>query len=278
MTRIIDFHTHPWLPADLAPATAGFIRDISPAVRDHGDRLSDPVYFADTLRAQGVERAVVLPEHCPRTSGNVRTDTVIDFCARVPDFLLPFASIDINTDADAPALLRHYLAVAPIRGLKLYPSYQFYYPNDPRLYPVYELCQRAGIPVLLHIGSSVIPGTRIRYCDPLYLDDVAVDFPDLTVVMAHGGRGFWYDVCAFLAVHKPNFYIDVAGLVPASLPSHYPDLGRLIHKMVFGSDWPAMPKSVEANIAALRNLGLPAEGLEMLLYRNAERILGLTRG
>jgi len=276
VSRIIDFHTHPYRPADLAPAMWQFVQQISPAVREHGNRLSDPHYFADALRAQGVERAVVLAEHCPQTSGTVRTESVIAWCAQEPDFLIPFASVDINSDPEPAALLKAYLDAAPIRGLKLYPSYQFYYPNDPRLYPVYDVCQAARIPVLLHIGSSVIPGTRIRYCDPVCLDDVAVDFPDLIVVMAHGGRGFWYDVCAFLAMHKPNFYIDVSGLVPASLRDHYPDLDRLAQKMVFGSDWPAMPKSVAANVEVIRSLGLPADALEMLLFRNAARILALS--
>ena len=275
MTRVIDFHTHPHRPADLTPAMWSFVQEESPTVRELGDRLADPHYFADLLRAQGIERAVVLAEHCPRTSGSVRTETVIDLCAQVPDFLMPFASVDINSDPDPAALLRGYLDVAPIRGLKLYPSYQFYYPNDPRLYPIYEICQSAKIPVLLHIGSSVVAGTRIKYCDPVCLDDVAVDFPDLTVVMAHGGRGFWYDVCAFLALHKPNFYIDVSGLIPGKLRELYPNLDRLAHKMVFGSDWPVMPKSVEANVSVIRALGLPTDALGDLLYRNAARILAI---
>jgi predicted TIM-barrel fold metal-dependent hydrolase len=130
--------------------------------------------------------------------------------------------------------------------------------------------------VLLHIGSSVIPGTRIKYCDPIHLDDVAVDFPGLAVVMAHGGRGLWYDHCAFLASHFANVYIDVTGLPPRDLPRHFRDLERLADKLIFGSDWPAMPKSVAHNVEALGELGLSAAALEKILYRNAARLLGLT--
>jgi uncharacterized protein len=274
--RIVDFHTHPYRPRDLAPATWQFMQGISPAIKQHGDRLAEPQYVADLLRSEGVVRAVVLPEHCPATSGNVRTETVLSLCASVPDFFLPFASVDINTDADPAGLLRHYID-AGVRGLKLYPSYQFYYPNDERLYPLYEQCQRARLPVLLHIGSSVIPGTRLKYCDPIYLDDVTVDFPELTVVMAHGGRGFWYDACAFLAAHKPNVYIDVAGLVPNRLCEHFPDLERLASKVVFGSDWPAMPKSVKFNCEQIAALGLSANALQHIFHDNASRILGLER-
>jgi predicted TIM-barrel fold metal-dependent hydrolase len=270
--RIIDFHTHPWRPDELAPATASFIRGISPAVKEHGDRLTDISYATSQLRAQGVHHAVLLPEHCPATSGNVRTETVLSLAARSDGFFIPFASVDPVSDADPAALLEKYVA-AGVRGLKLYPSYQFYYPNEPRVYPLYEICAAHDIPVLLHIGSSVIPGTRLKYCDPIHLDDVAVDFPNLSVVMAHGGRGYWYDACAFLASHFKNFYIDVAGLVPEKLRQHFPDLDRLARKMVFGSDWPAMPRSVAANIESIIGLGLPQDALDSILLNNARRLL-----
>lgn len=272
--RVIDFHTHPYMPHALAPGTRAFVHGVSAAVREHGDRLGDARYFADQLRAQGVEHAVVLPEHCPATSGNVRTDDVLAWCARAPDVLLPFASVDPNSDAEPAQLLEHYIARGA-RGLKLYPSYQFFYPNERRVFPLYEVCQAAGIPLLLHIGSSVIAGTRLKYCDPIHLDDVAVDFPDLAIVMAHGGRGFWYDRCAFLAAHFQNVYIDVTGLVPERLLEHFPQLERSAHKYVFGTDWPAMPKSVAHNVRAIQALGLSESALQLLFHDNAAKLLHL---
>jgi len=273
---IIDFHTHPWLPDQLAPHTVEFIRSISQALRDHGDRLSEPAYAVSVLRDQGVRNAVLLPEHCPRSSGNVRTETVVEFCAASDGFFVPFASVDPNSDPDPAGLMRRYVEDG-VAGLKLYPSYQHYYPNDRRVYPVYEICRDAGIPVLFHIGSSVIPDTRMKYCDPIHLHDIAVDFPDLVVVMAHGGRGWWYDACAFLAAHQPNFHIDVTGLPPARLTALFPDLERLSHKVVFGSDWPAMPKSPRANADAIANLGLSREAVQRILYDNAAALLRLDR-
>ncbi|HSJ15086.1 MAG TPA: amidohydrolase family protein [Longimicrobiales bacterium] len=272
--RAIDFHTHPWRPAELAPATRDFIRSISPAVREHGDALQDVALAVRLLREQGLEHAVLLPEHCPATSGSVRTETVLELCARADGFFLPFASVDPNTDPAPVALLRSYLE-AGARGLKLYPSYQYFYPNEPRLYPIYELCAHHGVPVLLHIGSSVIPGTRLKYCDPIHLDDVAVDFPSLALVLAHGGRGYWYDACSFLARHHPNVYIDIAGLVPERLPRHFPELERLAPRLVFGSDWPAMPRSVAANLATVEGLGLSDAALRLVLRDNAARLLRL---
>ncbi|MCI0437351.1 MAG: amidohydrolase, partial [Gemmatimonadetes bacterium] len=109
MTRVVDFHTHPYLTHDLAPATVEFINRISPAAKEHGQRLGDPVYAAERLAEQGVARAVLLAEHCPRTSGNVRTETVIEWSRRTDGFFLPFACVDPNTDAAPADLLRSYL-------------------------------------------------------------------------------------------------------------------------------------------------------------------------
>lgn len=271
---VIDFHTHPWIPRDLAAGTETFIREISPAVQRHGDRLSDPSFAADRLREQGVERAVVLPEHCPETSGNVRTETVLKHCAAEPDLYIPFASVNPVLDPDPPGLLRTYVN-AGARGLKLYPSYQFFHLDDALAYSLYPVCSDAGIPVLVHVGSSVLPGTRLEYCHPDHLEPVAQDFPDLQLVMAHGGRGHWYDRCAQLALEYSNVHIDVAGLVPAKLPEYFPALPDLVQKMVFGSDWPAMPRSVEHNIGVIRTLGLGDEALDGLLRENARRLLGL---
>jgi predicted TIM-barrel fold metal-dependent hydrolase len=129
--------------------------------------------------------------------------------------------------------------------------------------------------VLLHIGSSVIQGTRIKYCDPIHLDDVAVDFPALSIVMAHGGRGFWYDACAFMAAHFANVYIDVTGLVPEKLLEFFPDMEKHSNKYVFGTDWPAMPKSVAHNIEAILRLGLSSAALERIFYENSARLLNI---
>lgn len=274
---ILDFHTHPYRPEDLAPGTREFVRGVSRALREHGEALRDPVYAAGVLRDQGIVNAVMLPEHCPGSSGNVRTETVLALCRQSGGFFLPFASVDPVTDPRPADLLRSYVDEGVV-GLKLYPSYQFFYPNDPRVYPLYEICEAAGIPVLFHIGSSVIPGTRMKYCDPIHLHDLAVDFPDMVVVMAHGGRGYWYDACAFLAAHQRNFHIDVTGLVPSRLPEHFPDLERLAPKIVFGSDWPAMPRSPGENAAAIMALGLSADAVDRILYRNAAALLRLDAG
>jgi hypothetical protein len=118
----------------------------------------------------------------------------------------------------------------------------------------------------------------MKYCDPIHLDDVAVDFPGLPLVMAHGGRGFWYQACEFLAAHHPSVHIDVTGLPPARLTRYFPNLEALADKFVFGSDWPAMPKSPAANVGVVRTLGLSDAALEKILHTNALRLLRIDPG
>ena len=201
---------------------------------------------------------------------------MLEICAAAPDVLLPFASVDPNSDDEPADLLRRYLD-AGARGLKLYPSYQYYYLNDPGAYALYDVCRQAGVPVLIHIGTSVLPGTRIEFCDPVHLKDVAAHFPELVVVMAHGGRGPWYEQCQALAMHQPNFYIDVAGLPPRRLREYFPRLDDISHKTVFGSDWPAMPRAHPADNARViaEELGLAPDAARAILADTASRLLGL---
>ena len=151
--------------------------------------------------------------------------------------------------------------------------YQFFYPNEPRLYPLYEKAQELSIPIVFHIGSSIFKGTRLKYCDPIYLDDVAVDFPDLTIVMAHSGRGFWYDACFFLSRLHQNVYMDITGLPPRRLLDYFPELEKNADKVIFGSDWPTMPANISKNIAAIQSLPLGEAALQAILYKNAFKVL-----
>jgi len=161
-----------------------------------------------------------------------------------------------------------------MRGLKLLPSYQFFYPNDERLYPLYMKAEELGIPVNFHTGSSILKNTRLKYADPMYLDEVAVDFPDLTIIMAHGGRSFWYDVALFLVKRHKNVCIDVSGLPPSNLLEYFPGLEEIGDKVVFGSNWPSVV-SIRRNAEAIWKLPLEEETKRKILSENAQRILKL---
>jgi len=129
----------------------------------------------------------------------------------------------------------------------------------------------------VHTGPSNFPGSTARHGDPVLLDDVLRDFPGLTVVLAHGGRGWSYDAAASLALTRDDVWLDIAGLPPKRLPTYYASFGleRLARKMIFGTDAPSA--SPARNVAAVRDLGLPDDLTDAVLGGNAVRVYGLDR-
>jgi hypothetical protein len=271
--EIIDFHVHYIRKEFLNPTWLNYLEQINPEFYAKADDFGkNPELLTDYLKTQGISYAVVLPECAPATSGFVPTEEVIDYC-RGQKMLIPFTSLNPNVHFDLADKLEFHVKEGGVKGLKLHPSYQFYYPNEARLYPLYGKAQELGIPIIFHIGSSIFKGTRLKYCDPIYLDDVANDFPDLKIIMAHSGRGFWYGECFSLARLHKNIYMDVTGLPPQNLLSYFPELEKVSEKIIFGSDWPTMPTSIEKNIEGIKSLPLSVRTIEAILYKNAYKIL-----
>jgi len=268
----IDFHVHLSAREQLLPASAVYCDSFWDKRGDWSALLTAEAFDA-YLASEGVALAVGLAEQSPLTTGTTPNEYVLERFAASRRLVL-FASLN-------PALALHLgremarLAGLGFRGVKLYPTYQHFYPNDARLYPLYETCQGLGLPVMVHTGSSIFPGAKLKYGDPLHLDEVAVEFPDLTVLMVHGGRGFWYDRAEFLAQLHPNVYVEIAGLPPRKLLEYFPNLERLHRKVVFGSDWPANP-GIRRNAEAIRALALSDTAKAAILGGNAARILGLS--
>ncbi len=270
--EIIDFHTH-LVPANqLNPHMTEFFKETNPEFIVRVSDFDDPKVTVELFKNQGIKYAVVLAEEAPATTYNVPTEQVLEYC-RGQDMLIPFASINPNSYPEPAKRLTEYVTEHGARGLKLLPSYQFYYLNEASLYSLFARAQELKIPVLIHIGSSMFKGTRMRYCDPMQLDDIAVDFPDLNIVMAHSGRGFWYDECFFLSRFHKNIYMELSGLPPKNLLDYFPELDKNGEKVIFGSDWPAIPRDISENIEAIKSLPLSDKTIEGILYKNAERIL-----
>jgi predicted TIM-barrel fold metal-dependent hydrolase len=126
---------------------------------------------------------------------------------------------------------------------------------------------------MVHTGTSVFPGARSKFGDPLDLDDVAIDFPDLTILMAHGGRPLWCDRAYFLLRRHPKMYLDTSSIPPWRFLEWFPDIGKIEDKVLFGSDWPGpgIP-GIREEIEGMRALPL-AEGFkEKMFSRNARKI------
>ncbi len=270
----IDFHVHLGVYHEHKPWVTEWIKQSHPVGYDeYINRYNDPGAFEELLSAEGVDYACVLAELSPVTTGICTNEQVQVFC-KGRKRLIPFCDINPHLFTDLGSELRRKVEVEGFRGVKLYPTYQHYYLNDPRIYPLYQAAQDLKIPVLIHTGSSVFKGSRIKYGDPLHLDDVAVDFPSLNLVMAHSGRGFWYDRAFFLSRLHANLYMELSGLPPAKLLSYFPDLARNTDKVIFGSDWPGAAQ-IKRNMEVISGLPLPAEGVEKILGGNAARLLGL---
>ena len=274
IAKIIDFHVHIFAKADYRPCVRELVeRSLGMDFDSVVDEVVTPKGMRALLEAHGVECAVGLAEQNPLVSGTCDNDYVAEFCHE-SGILIPFASINPFVMAHPAVELERAVCELGCRGLKLYPSYQYFYPNDPMLYPVYAKAEKLGIPVMFHTGSSMFRGTRLKYADPLWLDDVAVDFPDLKIVQAHSGRGFWYDRAFFMARLHKNVYMEISGLPPSNLLSYFPDFERNADKIIFGSDWPATP-DIRGNIAGIRALPLKERTKDQILGENAAMVLGL---
>ncbi|WP_331755755.1 amidohydrolase family protein [Streptomyces sp. NBC_01643] len=282
--RAIDMHVH--IEADghghfafddeLLAASAAYFK-----VGDDRDRSPTVQQIADYYRAQRLA-AVVFTVDAHTATGHpaLPAEDLLEQVAPHADVLVPFCSVDPRSGPAAAKRLRELVGTGA-RGLKLHPSLQAFDPSDKDNYPLYEAACELGIPVVFHTGQTGIgagiPGGRgikLRYSDPMLLDDVAADFPQLTVIMAHPAVP-WLDAQLSVATHKANVYIDLSGWTPKLFP---PQLvravnGRLKHKVLFGSDYPLIQP--DRWLDDFGTLGIKPNVLSFVLKDNAARILGL---
>ncbi len=275
-SRVLDFHVHPVEVEEQRPWSRRLYETLAPEITARIKEFDDPAVLRREFADNGVDEAVVLAEAAPLASGWVTNETICAYAAAgnalegETPWLHPFVSFNPFTQTDMVEELDGLLARWRVAGVKLTPPYQHYYPADARMYPLYARLQDLALPVLFHTGLSTFRGTRLKYADPLLLDDVAVDFPRLRIVLAHSGRGVWYEHAAMLSRLHEHVYLELAGLPPRNLPNYFPDLVRLAPKMIFGSDWPVVP-DLGANVDALAELfGSQADGV---LYRTGRDLI-----
>ena len=215
----------------------------------------------------GLDYAVIIADY-------FALDWTADFCS-VSERFIPYANINPHLVA-YPSQEIEKRVKQGYRGLKFLPTYHHFYPNDNKLYPFYEVAQELGLPLMYHIGSSIFPETRLKYGDPIYLDDVARDFKKSKIIMAHSGRGFWYDACFFLCRLHANVYMEITGLPPRNLLTYFPNLEQNADKILFGTDWPASP-GFTYSINGINDLNVKPETKTKILGENAAKLLGINR-
>jgi predicted TIM-barrel fold metal-dependent hydrolase len=253
-------------------------------IYEFAERVLTPQGIRHYLQQHGIDFAVALAEVCPITTGTCTNEYTIDFVRKanaVPDpakgpkgRLIPFGSPNPYIDNDLSERLERLVRDDGFQGIKLYPVYQHHYLNDSRMYPLYAKAQELGIPVLVHTGSSMFKGARIKYGNPLHLDDVAIDFPDLSLLLAHSGRPFWYEQAFWMARRHVNVYLEISGLPAKNLLAYFPRLELLADKVIYGSDWPGNP-DIQRNIDAVNQLPLSEETKQKILGQNAASLLQL---
>ena len=243
----------------------------------------DPGKFVALLDAAGIERAGIINYVAPVVMGFTEEVNVwaATYARDFRDLLLPFASLDPTTVKDAAASMDRILNQLRLPALKLHPPHQLFYPNQYRdglkpLEIIYRLAEQARLPVMIHTGTSVFPGARNKYADPIYVDDVAVDFPDLPIIVAHGGRPLWMDTAVFLVRRHPNVWMDISSSPPQNLLEYFPRLESIADKVLWGSDWPGpgVP-GMKSNLDRFCQLPLSADAKRKILYDNAARLFKL---
>lgn len=271
---VVDFHFHVTRREEYLRSVKKELRPLIGWDDTGGDArpIESGAGAVQFLEETGVDFAVALAEVGYASTAFPTNEDVAELCRDIPR-LIPFCYINPFLVSHPGRTLEHFVKDLGFRGVKLHPSFNQYFPNDSLIYPLYARAEEMGVPVIVHTGFSTLAGARLKYGDPLWLDDVMVDFPRLTLIQAHGGRGFWHDRALFLTRLHDGLFIDISGMPPQRLLSYYPDLEKNADKVLFGSDWPG--PDLKARVQAVRALPISDDAKTKILGGNAARILGL---
>jgi uncharacterized protein len=276
---LVDAHLHAARLPTLKPAWHEWAHDF-------GDRtVLDEVYdaagtvrpaaFDGYLARQGVDVALLLCEYSPKVTGIQPIEDLLPLTGHNPARLKAIANVNPHLHYPAEEELERQLGLGAV-ACKIHPVHAGTPASNRELYRCYEICQDAGIPVVVHSGTSTFPGSANQFADPILLDDVLRDFRRLHVVLAHGGRGWWYDAAAFLALSSERVWIELSGLPPQRLREYYArhNWARLTRRMIFGTDWPGVP-GIGRNARAVAALCPDERTADLVLAGNAAQVYNL---
>jgi predicted TIM-barrel fold metal-dependent hydrolase len=279
--RAIDLHTHAQVPVrgEPDPKTMAILDAAARHFRSDFPR-PNAQQVADHYRARQMAAVVFCVDNQHNTGEvPVSNDEVLEVAAANDDVLIPFVSIDPHRPNAVDEARR--LIAKGARGFKFHPNLQGFFPNDRLAYPLYEVIAAAGVPALFHTGHSGIGsgmpgggGIRLKYSNPMHVDDVAVDFPHMPIVLAHPSFP-WQEEALSVAMHKAQVHIDLSGWAPKLFPPILVQYlnGPLRHKMLFGSDYPVL--TPDRWLAEFAELPIRDEVRPLVLKQNAVRLLKL---
>ncbi len=281
--KIFDFHVHiqPW--RQLKPKVLALWQEHHPDFEHLLELADDPKKFVALLTEQGIDKACLINYVSPEVMGFTEdvNEYISEYCSTFPDRLIPCGSLHPNFARDVAKKMNYLAEDLQIKMLKVHPPHQLFFPNDylngnKALRIIYEKAEEHDIPVMFHTGTSIFPAARVKFGDPLCLDDVAIDFPKLKIVLAHGGRPFWTESAFFLLRRHENIYLDISSFPPQHLLKYFPKFEQIAHKTFFGSDWPGpgVP-GMRQNAEKFLELPLSEAIKRQVLYENANKFFNL---
>lgn len=275
--RIFDVHAH------VQPAWMARSDSLELLQEELTGESSRVLQSADNLISHldeiGVERICCINYVSPDVMGFPPevNDWVAEFTKEHRDRLYPVGSVHPKATPGVAGEVQRILALG-IRMIKIHPPHQLFSPSayrgeHPQLADLYSICEERGVPVMIHTGTSIFPRARNVFADPMPIDDVAIDFPRLKIIMAHAGRPLYGDTALFLARRHRNISIDLSGIPPKRMTSHFPRFRDLPDQILWGTDWPSpgVP-SMRKNIDEMRAHDLGEELETKLFWANADRL------
>ena len=240
---------------------------------------ADPRSLLAKMDEEGIERVGLINYVSPDLMGftDEANPWMIRYASADPKRLIAFGSVNPRFTGDVAGETARVIDRGA-KALKVHPPHQLYRANAyqdslPALADLYAVAQEAGVPVTIHTGTSVFPGARSRLGDPMDVDDVAIDFPKLRILLAHGGRPLWMEAAFFLVRRHPNVHLEVSGIPPSKLLEYFPRLEEIASKTIWGTDWPSPGiKSMRGNVDAFMALPLSDAAKQQILHGNAARI------
>ena len=279
MQPIIDIHIHIMPYHMMKPSAMELMKkgrqDYDEVIR----YCADPKAFLGLLDSLEIERAGLINYVAPKIIGFTpeANDWSAKYCSAAPKRLIAFGGVLPGTVPDV-ALEVDRMAKMGIRAIKLHPSHQLLAPNsymngNSELAKIYERAQANGMPVMIHTGTSIFPGARNLHAQPMLCDDVSIDYPNLVVILAHGGRPLWMNEAFFLVRRHKNMYMDISGIPPQKLLEYFPRIEDIADKVLWGTDWPGpgVPE-IKGNIEKFCALPIAAAAKKKILYDNAARL------
>jgi uncharacterized protein len=273
---ITDCHIHIAPLEMFKPAALALMKKKRPNYDQIAEYCSSPKSFLNYLDRSEIDRAVLINYVAPEVIGFTAgvNQFIADYTRENPRRLISCGGVHPRNSNNILADVEQILRLG-IRMIKIHPPHQLLYPNEylngvKELEIIYRAAEANGVPIMFHTGTSIFEGARNRYGDPIYIDDVAVDFPKLKILLAHGGRPLWMDTAFFLLRRHPNVYLDISGIPPKTLLDYFPRLEEIASKTLFGTDWPGpgVP-DIKTNLDDFRALPLSEMAKDQILSKTA---------